>query len=243
MIGRAARVRFAAVSRPLHIGHRGAAALAPENSLEGIEAALAAGLDGVELDVVLANRRLWLAHSLVELRQTSPTLEQGLALLAEREGLVLLDLKGPGFEAEVVHALRRHDLLGRTLVASFYPRVLRAVRALEPELPRGLSYPPDRLGVGGRGVPAPLLRAGLAGLRRALVFRLARMLRGAGANAALLHHLVVSRPVVDRCRALEAPVFAWTVNDVAALRRVERLHVDGIVTDDPRLFGRTSRSA
>jgi glycerophosphoryl diester phosphodiesterase len=33
------------------IGHRGAAALAPENSLEAIRAGLAAGADGVEIDV------------------------------------------------------------------------------------------------------------------------------------------------------------------------------------------------
>ena len=33
------------------IGHRGAAGLAPENTLEGIEAALAAGADAVEIDV------------------------------------------------------------------------------------------------------------------------------------------------------------------------------------------------
>src|SRR5439155_16498822 len=50
-------------ARPLVIGHRGAAALAPENSLESVEAAVRAGVDGVELDVLRTrDGRLVLAH-------------------------------------------------------------------------------------------------------------------------------------------------------------------------------------
>ena len=47
----------------LRVGHRGAAALAAENSLEAIEAAAAHGLDAVELDVLRApDGALVLAH-------------------------------------------------------------------------------------------------------------------------------------------------------------------------------------
>ena len=47
----------------LVIGHRGAAALAPENSLAAIEAAAEAGVDGVEVDVLRApDGSLVLAH-------------------------------------------------------------------------------------------------------------------------------------------------------------------------------------
>jgi glycerophosphoryl diester phosphodiesterase len=220
----------------LRIGHRGAAALGPENSLESMRAALAAGVDGVELDVVFANGRLWVAHSLVELRRASPTLEEALEALSERDVLVVLDVKGVGFEAQVLAALKGRDRIGRTLFASFFPAALRAARALDPDVPTGLSYPHDRIGVGEGRVPEPFLRAGLAGLRRALPLRIAGMLRRAEADTAVLHHLVISAAVVERCRALEAPVFAWTVNDAAALRRVTRLGVDGVITDDPRIF-------
>jgi len=49
--------------RPFVIGHRGAAALAPENTLAAIEAAAEAGADGVELDVMRApDGSLVLAH-------------------------------------------------------------------------------------------------------------------------------------------------------------------------------------
>ena len=224
--------------RPVVIGHRGAAALAPENSLESIQAALDAGVDGVELDVVLANRRLFVAHSLPELRRTSPTLDEALELLAERETLVILDVKGTGFEEHVVGALRQRDLVERSLVASFFPEVLLAARELEPSLSTGLSYPRDRGGAGEQGLPDAVVRTGLAGLRRALPFRIGRMLRAALADTAVLHHLVVSGALVERCRAADVPVLAWTVNDAAALRRVSRLGVAGVITDDPRIVPR-----
>lgn len=39
---------------PLIIGHRGASAVAPENSIAAFEAAIAAGADGIEFDVRLS---------------------------------------------------------------------------------------------------------------------------------------------------------------------------------------------
>jgi glycerophosphoryl diester phosphodiesterase len=67
-----------------------------------------------------------------------------------------------------------------------------------------------------------------------LARRIGRML--ATANAAMLHWQVVTRAVVERCHALGAPVFAWTVLDADELRRVDDLGVDGVIVDDPRIF-------
>ena len=50
----------------VRVGHRGAAALAPENSLAAIEAAAAAGVDAVELDV------LWRARRRASCSRTAP---------------------------------------------------------------------------------------------------------------------------------------------------------------------------
>lgn len=222
----------------LRIGHRGAAALAPDNSLAGIELALDAGLDGVEIDLVAGSGRLLVAHSAAELGSASPALEDALALVAARTGeefLLDLDVKTQGHEAELVAALRRHGLVERSLVSSFHPCVLRACAGLEPALRLGISYPDDRHGVGSV-LPEPVIRAGLLALRAALPARIGRFARASGAHAAMLHHLVLSRATVARCRALGLSVFAWTVNDGEALDRVARLGVDGVIGDDPRVL-------
>ncbi len=220
------------------VGHRGAARLAAQNTIAALEAALAIGVDAVEVDVVRASGRLVLAHSLADLTPETPTLDETLAFLAASSGDVWLDLdvKGIGFEDEVVRSLHARGLAGRTLVSSFFPEVLRAVRRLDPSLPTGLSYPRDRVGVTTRRVPDRVVVGALAALRRALPARIAPMLRRAHADAAMLHHLVVSAALVARCRELGVPVFAWTVNHERALARVVSLGVDGVISDDPRLF-------
>ncbi|MBU0509187.1 glycerophosphodiester phosphodiesterase [bacterium] len=48
--------------RPLILGHRGAPHSAPENSLESFRIALAAGADGIELDVQITGDGVLVAH-------------------------------------------------------------------------------------------------------------------------------------------------------------------------------------
>jgi glycerophosphoryl diester phosphodiesterase len=52
----------------------------------------------------------------------------------------------------------------------------------------------------------------------------------------MLHHWVVSRAAVDRAHARGAAVFAWTVDDEPTLERVVSAGVDGVITNDPRIF-------
>jgi len=219
--------------RPLRIGHRGAAALAPENTIASLALALELGCDLVEFDVLDLDGSLVLAHSPAELPGDVATLDEALAFLAGTEAGVQVDLKAPGAEPEVVESLRRHGLVERAVVSTFRPGSLRALAALEPELCRGLTYPEDRFGVSRFTLVA---RSGLAAMRSVLPRRIARMLSAASANAAMLHWQVVTRAVVERCRALGAPVFAWTVPEVEAVRRLEDLGVDGLIVDDPRIL-------
>ena len=68
----------------LRIGHRGAAALAPPNTIQAVEAAVAQGVDLVELDVFgRPDRTLVLGHSRRELGEEPVTLEDVFAFLAE----------------------------------------------------------------------------------------------------------------------------------------------------------------
>ena len=128
-------------------------------------------------------------------------------------------------------------------MCSLDAEALRTVRRLAPALPTSLSYPADRLRVSERGLPGPVLGAAAATLRAALPYRIGRMLDRSQAEAATLHHLVLSRRTVERCRARGAAVIAWTVNDPAELERVVALGVDGVVTDDPEVFARATIAA
>jgi glycerophosphoryl diester phosphodiesterase len=221
---------------PLRIGHRGAAALAPANSLAAVEAGLAAGLDGIEIDVVARDGRLLLAHSLGELGDEAPSLDDALALVSASPVFLDLDLKADGVEEDVAAALRHHGMVERTVVTSFLRAPLRRLAALEPGLLLGRSFPNDRAGLVERGLPEPFVRAGLVGLRGALPFDVVRLVRGSGAAVASLHHLVVSAALVRRCHGHGIPVLAWTANDPGALARLTALGVDGVITDDPRVF-------
>jgi len=221
------------------IGHRGAAELAPENSLAAIEAAAAHGVDVVELDV---QPGLLLAHD-PEIPADAPALGDALDL-ARRLGVrVQLDVKRPGYEEAVVAALRGRGLVETSFVSSFSLPILRAFAAAEPALLRSFTYPEDRLGLSDRRLLKPTVRPALAAMRRALPRRLPRWLAAAGAGAATLNHAVVTRAAVEVCHRLGAAVYVWTVNEPALATTLAETGIDGIITDDPRiLVGGMSRT-
>jgi glycerophosphoryl diester phosphodiesterase len=221
----------------LRVGHRGAPALAPENTIASLEAAIDRGVDLVEIDVVADRDELRLAHGVERVTPESPALAEALELVAARGVGVIVDLKSSGAERGVVTALRRQRLVDRAVVASFHAASLRSVKELEPSLTTGISYPFDRVGIAERPAFQPLIRAGLSGLRQALPARIGRMLARARADAALLHHSLVTRRLVERCHARGAAVLAWTVEDEVALERVLAAGVDGVIANDPGLFG------
>ena len=207
----------------LRVGHRGAAALAQENTLASFRLAVELGVDMVELDVLPG---LVLGHDLA-----GDTLEDALRLFAEEltRTRLLVDLKRPGYEDEVVGALHRHGLSERALVSSVDAASLLRIESI----PTSLSYPDDTRGLSTRPWLAPAVRCGIAVLRAALPRRIAGMCAAARVSAVTLHHGVVS-PALLRC--CPVPVYVWTVDDPVLARRLEALGVAAIITNDPRIF-------
>jgi glycerophosphoryl diester phosphodiesterase len=243
------------------VGHRGAAALAPENTLRSLELAVELGCDMLEFDVfALADGTLVLAHSndmrevthgrargrvrrrtLAAVRRVAPdlpTLDEALAFLAARfpDVGLQLDLKRPGVEEGVVSALKSHGVLERSWISGFDARSLRRVAAIEPRLPRSYTLPRDRFGISKRGPLAPVVRGGLASIGASLPRRLPLLLSRARASAVTLHYSVASAAAICRAHELGAAVYVWTVDDVTLAKRLIEAGVDGIITNDPRIF-------
>jgi len=223
-------VNFAHDGRPLVIGHRGAPAVAPENTLESFAAAVAAGADAIELDV---GKDLVVAHSERELPDRALSLDDALDFVRNSEIAVLVDLKRPGIERDVVTSLRRHGLVDRAFVSSTSPRVLRRIAAFDGELTCSITYPNDRYRISRFSWPGAITSGTATAARSAMPLRVPLLLAAAGVRVLTLHHALLSPELVRVARRRGASVVAWTVNDPDRITALARLDVDAIVTDDP----------
>jgi glycerophosphoryl diester phosphodiesterase len=226
------------------VGHKGADLLAPGNTPAAFAAAMTAGVDMLEFDVLSAEvdgtGELYLAHDYADLRsRRALTLEEGLAHLAgdAYAGVELdVDLKLPGYEARVIEALRRHDLLDRSLVSSTERSSLRVVRALAPDVRLGLSIPKLRKDPTTRHRTRYAALALAAGARMLLPTLVARRIRRGEMDAVMVHFRLMSPRLLRAVRAAGGEVYVWTVDDAATLLSLVALGVDGVITNDPRLF-------
>jgi glycerophosphoryl diester phosphodiesterase len=217
--------------RPFVIGHRGAAGVAPENTLASLEAAVEAGADIVEFDV---QPNLRLGHT-DEPADDAPSLDDALGYLYSQGKAAHLDLKLPGYEAEVLAAVRSHGLEERAYVSTTWPATMRTLALLAPALPRAIGYPRDRHGVSKLPWPPIAGQVGAAAARIAMPLRVPLLLQRTGATVLALHHTLCTTTVVKHAHARRVPVLAWTTNDPAAVRRAASFGVDAVVTDDPRM--------
>ena len=232
--------------RPLVIAHRGASADAPENSLAAFDAAIAQRADLVELDVRrTADARLVVHHAarrrgvaidrltyaeLVERsRHRPPSLDEVLALCAGRVA-VDVEIKEPGYEAEVVEIVERRLDATQAVVTSFHAEVIETVKSLRPGLRCGLV-----VGLG-------RIRTSRAAVDRAVV----DPARLCGADFIAMHQLLAglrpqshrrrldTPPVLKAAADAGLPVAVWTVNGVMRLRHfLKEPLVAAVITDTP----------
>jgi glycerophosphoryl diester phosphodiesterase len=243
------------------IGHKGADSIRPGNTIESFEAAVEAGVDTIELDVLRPRgdfeasddwRRaaagpvaepggpLLIAHDWGDARRREPlTLAEGLDAFASAplDGVELdLDLKIAGREDEIVSSLRERGLIGRAAISTMEVSTLGEVRRLEPELPLGWTVPRITRDWNSISWAKPLVIAGLVSLRRRLPGIVRRRAPGLGVGSLWAYHPVITRRLVRACHAAGLELIAWTVDDLERMRRLAKLGVDGICSNDPRLF-------
>jgi glycerophosphoryl diester phosphodiesterase len=216
--------------------------LAPGNTLASFDAALQAGVDMIEFDVLRerGGDRLVVAHDYEAAEKVTPlTLEEALAHLAQERfaGVELdVDLKLPGYELRVLEALRAAGVLPRALISSQYRSSLELLRATEPSVRLGWSVPKvKRDPFRSWRTLLPALVA-LQALRLVLPAWAGAAVRARRCDALMVHWRLVTPRLVRRVRAAGGEVYVWTVDELPRLRALEALGVTGVITNDPRLF-------
>lgn len=233
--------------RRLNIGHRGAKAAAPENTLAAFRTALTMGADGVELDVMLSKDGALVVHHDFNLGRTDtgsgPLRQKTLAELKRLDAGAWMDPRFAGERiptlAEVFTLLDRQVIVNVELkTRSWQSDGLEA--AVVAEIKR--SHMVDMVIISSFN-PWSLLRVRDLGptlplgllyspdqplyLRRAWLRPLVRP------DALHPRHDMITPEFMARARKQRMRVNAWTVNAPDDMRRLIRLGVDGIITDTP----------
>ena len=226
---------------PLTISHAACKGHAPENTLAGIRAALALGVDAIEIDVhrtrdgvpvllhdAIVDRTTNSTGSVSELTlaqlqaldagggERIPTLAALLDIISDA-CLLVIEIKQRRIEEEVVAAVRRANAAERAMIWSFHAEVVGAARALAPE------------------IPVARLWSGQSGDTAALLDDTVRR----HAQAVSVHYSAVDAELVHMARLRGLTVFTWTVDDPADQARVAAAGVAGICTNYPDVLRTT----
>jgi glycerophosphoryl diester phosphodiesterase len=216
------------MTAPQVIAHRGLAATHRENTIPAFRAALAVGVGGIELDVhATRDGALVVQHdpvlssdvarhagrqiaelTLLEVRsgvhgEALPLLSEVIEEVSGRCTLYV-ELKAKHIESEVARMVARHA--SWCAVHSFDHRMVARLRALAPDVPRGVlmsSYLLDPV--------APIADHAARDLWQ--------------------QWELIDEDLVVAAHARGARVIAWTVNDPVSARQLAVWGVDGLCTD------------
>jgi glycerophosphoryl diester phosphodiesterase len=215
------------------MGHRGAPADEPENTLRSFRRALAMGVAAVELDVQLTqDGRLAVIHdetldrttngrgpvkdfTLAELRELDagqgepvPSLEEVYELVKD-EAHLLVELKQPEAAPALLEFFRRRQAFDAAQAISFWHPAVKALKEAEPRLRTGVLL------VGCPADPVGLVRA-------------------ARADALVLNYRYVNRELVDAARRQDIQVIVWNIDDPKILEPYLAMDLYAIGTNRPQ---------
>jgi glycerophosphoryl diester phosphodiesterase len=229
--------------RVLRIGHRGAAAHAPDNTLLGIRTAAALGADAVEFDVQqTADGQTVLSHneflidqagtariirrtSLADLRSIDvgrgeriPTLAEALDVCKQEMLGAYIEIKDAATVPPTLTTLQDQEYAGRCILASFQPSWLANIKAVAPQMPTSILF-------GSTNVDAVMLAQSI---KANFVHPCWEWLR---APSALL-----TPQWVKRARAADLGIICWHEERPQEIEALRRAGIDGICSDAPELL-------
>ena len=226
------------------VGHKGADHIAPGNTFASFQAALEAGVDAIEFDVIAerpdGSGELLLAHDAEDAQRRTPhTLDEGLAHFADEayaDVHLIVDLKATGYERRVARAIDDHGLVSRSLVSTMEESSLRLLRAKHAEIALGWSVPRLRRD--------PLRNPLVAGpaivlmhyMRQSLPTVAFNRIRRGEIDALMAHWRFATPRLAQAIRDAGGELYVWTVDDARRIAELERMGVGGVISNDPRLF-------
>jgi glycerophosphoryl diester phosphodiesterase len=219
----------------LKIGHRGAASYEPENTLRSFQKAIELEVDMIELDIrktkdgkivvmhdAKVNRTtngkgLVKSYTFDQIRKLDagkgekiPTLEEVISLVEGKCGIVI-ELKEPDTEKEVVELIKEKNIESRVIIVSFYPSILKTVKEL---------YPDVKLGIITNKVPKDYLK----------------IIKSMDVDYAMIRKDRLKGEYVDRLHKMGLKVGAWTVDDKKYFKKLIDMGVDAITSNKPDIL-------
>ncbi|MGA3059728.1 MAG: glycerophosphodiester phosphodiesterase family protein [Candidatus Bathyarchaeia archaeon] len=220
----------------LRIGHRGARAYAPENTITSFRKAIEIGVDAIELDVrKTKDNQLVVIHDADVKRTTDgeglvsdftvkeiksfsaegsekvPTLVDVLDFL-DKKVKVFIELKETGIEGQVLSIVHEKKLAKNVVIVSFLEDALRKVRELDKDIETGLIYAKHKNPV-----------------KAALELK---------ANYLLALYRFTHTADVEKAHENGLKVVVWTINTPEEVEEYSKKGVDGIASDKPDILMR-----
>jgi glycerophosphoryl diester phosphodiesterase len=218
----------------LRVGHRGARAYAPENTLTRFKKAIELGVNAIELDVRRTkDGKIVVIHdadvkrttngeglvadlTLAEIKGFSaeqcekiPTLDEALDFL-DKKVSVIIELKEAGYEDAVLSAVKARGMEKQVVISSFLEEAIGRVRELDADIQTGLIYAKHK-----------------NPLKAALELK---------ANYLVALYRFVHTANVEKAHQNGLKVIVWTINTPEEVAQYAKKGVDGIASDKPDIL-------
>jgi len=229
------------IKTKLIIAHRGAPSYAKENTIESFERAILLEADMIEFDVRRTKDNVLIAFhdEMIQGHPTKDLIYDAISQMARSQGFDIptveevlkwsrrkvrldVELKEEGYEKEIVELLYRYLEEDQFVITSFNDVSLRLIKDRYPDIKTGLIL--------GRGTPRHHI------LARLQEFFPVKRCKKAKADFLVAHLKLLRAGFLQRARRSHHPVFVWTVNDEAMIKKLllDR-RVYAIITDKPDL--------
>ena len=256
-------------STPLILGHRGASALAPENTLAAFSRAICDGADGIEFDVRLARDQVPVVIHDATLKRTAG-IDRSVSQLTAAE-LQEIDV-GRWFAARtqltepytparlptlaevfelyssnrgVLYVEMNCDAEEGAALAASVVRLTRDSRMADRVVVESFDLAAiaavKRLDKGIRTAALfePKLSRPISTIRR---LKMVEIAQSVGADEIALHHTLAGERVIEKARGEGLDVVLWTVDDPRWIARARSLGVKALIANDPGMMVRERSS-